>query len=90
MAVVRFFSIARRQPEIKDEIALTSAKIIEHQTPVTVTVEIPPQFSADELKSAKSNFPLQITDRYLQLPSNYPAVSKELATSIIQSYRYSV
>ena len=71
--------------EIKDEIALTSAKIIEHQKPVTVTVEIPPQFSVDELKSAKSNFPLQITDRYLQLPPNYPARVKGLATSIIQS-----
>ena len=83
--LVRGFSIARKLPQIKDTVALTAANIIKHQNPVSITVEVPRQYSVDELKASSGNFPLQITDRYLQLQTNYPGRVKELTSSIVQS-----
>ncbi len=83
---VQSISVARTQPEDKSEIALTSAQIIEHQKEATITVQVPPKVFQSELDSAGTNYPMQITDRYLQLPGNLPARVKELAIAITQAY----
>jgi transglutaminase-like putative cysteine protease len=84
--IVQSVTITRKQPEIKDQISLTSVKVIGHQKPATINVKIAPTFTSDELKSATNTYPLQISDRYLQLPVNFSGRVKELATSITSQY----
>jgi len=64
-----------------DIVAVVSPKVLAPYQRYTITVRIP-LFSLEELSQAGEEYPLPITERYLQLPDNIPQRVRMLAETL--------
>jgi transglutaminase-like putative cysteine protease len=76
-----FFRERTASPEVRDLAAIISSQVIRPYERYEVTTSII-EPTEDQLKSAGDVYPQWVTDRYLQLPDNFPVSVKEMSEDI--------
>lgn len=79
---VKSIIISRTATEDEEAVSIASFDPMKAQKSYKIRVRIPEEISADKLMAASADYPADITDRYLQLPDEFPQRVRELAESL--------
>lgn len=80
--LLRSITVSRTGSNVQDTVALSSLIPMVKQKTYQITADVPVEPTSDQLMAAGNGYPVNITDRYLQLPANFPSRVSDLATSL--------
>jgi transglutaminase-like putative cysteine protease len=78
----RSITVVRSATEDEDAISISSFSPMSNQKPYQLNARVPASFTPDQLMKAGEDYPEDITDRNLQLPSDFPSSVKDLTSSL--------
>jgi transglutaminase-like putative cysteine protease len=80
--VLKSITVSRATTDEEDTVSLSSLIAMQAQKPHQITVKLAETPTAEQLMAAGNNYPADITDRYLQLPADFPSQVSDLASSL--------
>jgi len=82
--VIETILVSRNPTEDPLTVSVSSVETLKPQDDAEISVILPPELTRSDLEKVTADYPVYVTDRYLQLPDSLPERVRNLALTIVE------